>query len=71
MCEWDAITNSVFGKGGLKEIFDKAKAQNFDNHVGKVFMEYLIRLCSVLDETKVNLSTCSSGKFQPGSSSFT
>lgn len=71
--EWAAITRSVYGKGGLKEIFDKAKAQNFDNHAGKLFILKLMKLCSMIDEKKkgcVNLSTCSSGQYQPGSSNF-
>lgn len=72
--EWNGIKQLFFGRGGVKELYDKACEQSFDNHVGKVFLASFIKLCCVMmpdSEKFVNSSTCSSGEQQPGCSNFT
>ena len=69
--DWKSITDFFFETGGLKELFQVAKVQSFDNHAGKEFMS---SFCSILipgRKAYVNHSTCSSGEFQPGSTRYT
>jgi hypothetical protein len=71
--DWKSITDFFFETGGLKELFQVAKAQSFYNHAGKEFVSSFKKFCSILvpgRKAYVNHSTCSSGEFQPGSTSY-